>query len=253
MGRGLAPVSIGNCLTPIFTAVYHGGSHFRFGEAAVFRIIVVKAALAMAVMASSRISHGQEQEAAQPPPNAVLQAPIEESQPTLGARRFGPIYEPGRLPPATDENGWPADWDERPHLSVDIFGATSEFSATREFDRRPYGAGQHFGRGPYGQRGYGHGPYAGRGFGRGSENRDLFSSDSAFVLRYGYPGERSAFETYPPWLGAPGFGPAYGPYSPWYGYTPYGGYPSYFGYGPGSWAGATPVPPPAGYGGYFGW
>ena len=208
-----------------------------------FRIIVVHAVFALVVTASSRVGHSQEQ-----------QASVEDSQSaTLGARRFGPIYEQGRLPPATDENGWPADWDERPHLSVDIFGASSEFSASREFDRRPYGAGQRFERGPYGQRGYGHGPYAGRGFGRGWGNRDLFSSDSAYVLRYGYPGERSVFEAYPPWLGAPGYGLPYGAYSPPYGYAPYGGYPPHFGYGPGNWADGMPVPPPGAYGGYFGW
>lgn len=188
-------------------------------------------------------------------------------QSSEGSRRFGPLYDEGRPPPPTDENGWPADWDERPHLSLDVFGVTSEFNATREYrngssayGERPYGRdrydngpyGSHgYGNGPNGARGYVNGPIGPRGYGNGWGNRDLFSSDSGFALRYGHPGTGPAYDAYPPSFGYPG--PAYGVYPSPYGYGAYGRHPAYYDYGHRYRGDRMMVEPPGQYLPYFGW
>ena len=261
------------------------------------RSIVVGAALAL-VVAACNLGHSQSREG-EPAPSALPEpagaeaknSPAEgEAITVYGARRYGPLYEVGRLPPPTDDRGWPADWEKWPHLSIDVFGLSREFSSTREnrngpsaygdlpsYGHLPYGTNGHgngpygpngygnvpygpngHGVGPYGPNGYGNGAYAPHGYGhapqhgygRGFGNRDLFSSDSGFALRYGYPESGSGDGQYAPSFGQFGLGAAYGVYPPWLGYGPYGWQPPYFGYGPGYWGGG---PRPGGYGPYFGW
>ena len=204
------------------------------------RSIVLCAALALVLAATNGVGRSQSQ----------------EGGPNYGARRFEPLYETGRLPPPTDENGWPADWDEQPHLSLDVFGVTREFTATREYRNRsaygdrPYGR-DGYGNGPNAPYGSGRGPYGRRGFSGRESNRDLFSSDSGFALRYGNPGHGFAYGQYPPPFGYPG--PAYGLYPPSFGYGAYGGYPPYPGYGLPYGGNGLMVQPPGGYLPYFGW
>jgi hypothetical protein len=180
-----------------------------------------------------------------------------EGQVNYGSRRFDPLYEEERQPPPTDENGWPADWDQRPHLSLDVFGVTREFNTTRDYSNgplsyadRPYGR-HGYGNGPHASHGYGRGPYGPRGDPVGRGNHDYFSSDSGFALRYGYPGQDSAYGAYPPSFGYPG--PAYGLYPTPFGYGPYDGPPPYYGYGPPHWGGGSIIEPPGSYRRYFGW
>jgi hypothetical protein len=244
----------------------------------VTRSIVVGAVFAL-VVAACNLGRSQRQEPVPAPselpdPGGVLSqpsTPADEATVVYGARRYGPLYEEGRLPPPTDDRGWPADWEKWPHLSIDVFGLSREFSSTREYRNGPSVYGNHlpYGHGPYGPNGYGNGPfgpngagpygsygygtgaYAPHGFGRGWGNRDLFSSDSGFALRYGYPDSGPGDGQNSPSFGQFGLGAAYGVYPPWFGYGPYGWQPSYFGYGPGFWGG---VPRPyGGYGPYFGW
>jgi hypothetical protein len=242
----------------------------------VIRNLEICAFAALICLAAGNVGSGQNAENpatdSAAPERESTAAQNAEQTPTTGARRFGPLYEEGRPPPATDDRGWPADWDKWPHLSVDVFGATRELNATRDFrnggfpfgHRAPlgYGAGAPFGygngvhapmgygAGPYGGFGYGAGPFGPRGFGRGWDNRDFFSADSGFALRYGYPPQSSNNDERP----SIGYAaPAYGPYPPPYGYGAYGGYLPYSGYGPRFWGPEPMMGFPGGYGPYFGW
>ncbi len=243
------------------------------------RNLVAWAALALVLATTSRIARSQSQSGGTSPDprqqreqSAVLPA---EASPTLGLRRFGPLYEAGRPAPATDDQGWPADWDQRPHLSLDIFSATREFNSTRDFRRGPAGYGPSaygpsaygsppsyggspnapyaYGNGAYPPPGYANGGYAPQDYRSGSGSRNLFSSDSAFALRYGYPGESAGYGVNPPPFGYPAPGSPYAFYPPPFGYGPYGGYPPQPGYGPGYWGGGLIGAPPGRYGPYFYW
>ena len=271
-------------------------------RATVIRSIVACVASLYVVATTSQFSFGQPSHEATPTPSfanrAVAQqaAAPNEAVTTLGLRRFGPLYEAGRLPPATDDKGWPADWDQWPHLSLDIFSATREFSSTRDYRHGPWANGGHpsfggypayggspayggppaapyaHGNGAYAPPGYGggfHGPQGygsglggsglggsglgGSGLGSGSVSRNLFSSDSGFALRYGYPGDNAGYGFYPPPFGYPFPGSGYASYPPPFGYGPYGGYPPHYGYGPGYWGGGLIGAPPGRYPPYFYW
>jgi hypothetical protein len=225
------------------------------------RSIVVCAALAFVLAATNSVglSQSRKGEAARTPLRDRDRTAVTSSTDagglvtTYGSRRFEPLYEGGRPAPSTDDAGWPADWEKWPHLSVEIFGATREFNATREYRNNPsaYGDDQSYSRRSYEPHSYGNGPYTPRGYGRGWGNRDLLSSDSGFVLRYGYPGPGSAYGQYPPSFGYSG--PAYGLHPPSYGYGAYGGHPAYYDYGPRYWGDGLMVEPPGRYMPYFGW
>ncbi len=257
------------------------------------RSIVVCAALVLVLAATDRVGRSQSTGGEPAPtvlpdrdPAVVKSSPDgREALATYGSRRFGPLYEAGRTPPPTDDVGWPADWDQWPHLSVEVFGLTREFNATRDYRSRPgvygdrgsnarrpfgpqdYGNGPYtphgngngpyaphgYGNGPYGRQGYGNGPYAPHGYGGGWENRDLFSSDSGFALRYGYPGSGAVNGQYPPSFGYVDPGSAYGLYPPWFGYGAHGGQMPYYGYGLPQWGNGLMFQPPGRYGPYFGW
>jgi len=249
----------------------------------VIRSIVVCAASALVLAASNNVGRSQSRdgEAAatslRDRDRAVAKSSTDAAEvvTTYGFRRFGPHYEASRSTPPTDDVGWPADWDKWPHLSVDIFGLTREFNSTREYQNSPSTYGDHqsyarrpsgphrYGNGPYAPHGYGSGPYAPHGYGNGwyapngygsgSRNRDLFSSESGFALRYGYPGSHSDFGQYPPAFDYPGIGSGYGMYPPPFGYGAHGGQPPYYGYAPPYWGDGWMVEPPGRYGPYFGW
>jgi hypothetical protein len=192
---------------------------------------------------------------------------------TLGLRGFSPIYEARRPPPATDANGWPADWDQWPHLSLNVFNATSDFTATRNYRGGPIGYGGYpygspaqspyaYGNGNY-PPAYGNGPFVPPGYGGGWGSSNLFSSNSAFALQYGNPGSGNSGSGNPvsgPSLGIysapygyPGFGPGYAFYPPPFGYGPYGWYPPQYGYGAAYWGGGPIGAPPGRFGPYFYW
>jgi hypothetical protein len=138
-----------------------------------------------------------------------------------GARRFDPLYEPGRPAPPTDpDTGWPVDWASGPWSPVGLYSGYG-------YRYSPYGYGYY--------RSYYRPWYVPYGYGYGWGYRYPFGYYPWSVYRFGYR----------PY--------AYGVYEPWYAGRSYDWESPYLDYGPPLLGGGTLVAPAPNYGGCFYW